>query len=339
LRLINTCKGILTLSFCLYLLNTNKAKTQDVHFSQYYFAPQAVNPANTGNFDGAWRINNNFRRQWGLISPYSTFALAADKQMGSSEKFSMGIMVMNDRSNSSALQSNHFYLSGAYNLGFGKSALRLGLQSGVVSRNFNAGKLSFPDQFDNESGGFNSSLGTSETGFNENVSFLDVNAGALWKGNYGNIKPYAGFAAYHVFTTNQSFFKSELEPTLRNVFNAGLKTILSTKFYFTPSILYMTNNKATELITGSSFTYVINPSYMETSVFGGVFSRNEFKNFDALIFLIGGNYLNWTFGLSYDINMSDLNVEGRNPGGFELSIIFKEISTKIEKIYIPCERF
>ncbi|HQQ95111.1 MAG TPA: type IX secretion system membrane protein PorP/SprF, partial [Bacteroidia bacterium] len=50
-------------------------KAQDVHFSQYYFSPLSLNPANTGNYDGNYRFFGNYRSQWREISEaYDTYS-------------------------------------------------------------------------------------------------------------------------------------------------------------------------------------------------------------------------------------------------------------------------
>jgi hypothetical protein len=43
---------------------SEEGKGQDIHFSQYYASPLSLNPANTGNYDGDWRLMNSYRQQW-----------------------------------------------------------------------------------------------------------------------------------------------------------------------------------------------------------------------------------------------------------------------------------
>ena len=52
------------------------AKSQDLHFSQYFNSPLLINPANTGFApDADWRAGANYRNQWQgvLTNPYKTF--------------------------------------------------------------------------------------------------------------------------------------------------------------------------------------------------------------------------------------------------------------------------
>ena len=45
-------------------------QAQDVHFSQIYEAPLAINPSFTGYFDGNHRIAGNYKSQWNNIQKY-----------------------------------------------------------------------------------------------------------------------------------------------------------------------------------------------------------------------------------------------------------------------------
>ncbi len=313
---------------------------QDIHFSQFYFSPQTLNPAYAGNFNGAYRINNNMRRQWGSITPYSTFALSGEKQIYLKQHhLTGGLIILNDRSNNASLKINKIYLTGAYHKDFEKHALHFGLQAGFVNKSLNQGDLLFDNQYSTDLGDFSSSENSFETGFLENASYLDINLGAGWSGDFGKIAPFIGFSAFHVNMPNESFFNNNSKLPIRAVVNIGTNLIASEKVYLTPNFLYMNYNQVNQMVFGSSFTYVLSNNYLENSVFAGVYARNTRENFDAMIILVGGNYQHWTFGLSYDINMSDLQSSNANPGGIELAIIYRDISTQIKKFFIPCERF
>ena len=52
----------------LLIVTANVLKAQDIHFSQYFNSPLSLNPAQTGNFDGNWRIVGNTRDQWRALN-------------------------------------------------------------------------------------------------------------------------------------------------------------------------------------------------------------------------------------------------------------------------------
>lgn len=330
---------IILLSLLLHDI-TLEVTAQDIHFSQFFFAPQVINPANTGNFKGDWRVSNNSRRQWGAISAFSTFALGMDKQFWvRTENFSAGAYVVSDISNFGSLWANKAYLSGAYHKTVKENKFHGGLQTGFVNKALNIDRITFPDQYDRTIGDFSRSQATTETGFRESVSYLDINVGAAWSTTKGIFDPRAGIAAFHVNMPNESLLNQKAKLPMRMIVHAGTDINFSNKIYATPDIMYMTQNKAAEMIMGASISYVLSRPFLENSVFAGIYTRNEFKNFDALIILAGMHYQQWTFGISYDLSMSDVSSIARNAGSFELSIIYKEISMQIKKFFIPCDRF
>ena len=63
-------------SICLivfsFVISTN---AEDIHFSQYWTAPQLLNPANTGKFNGVFRATFNYRNQWFTIPTLNSVCL------------------------------------------------------------------------------------------------------------------------------------------------------------------------------------------------------------------------------------------------------------------------
>ena len=105
---------------------------QDAHFTQWWAAPVAMNPAMTGNFDGLIRATFNYRNQWFLIptlnqnSPYQTFAASVDASLSSerlqNNKFGVGLMFYNDRAGDGSLSAGRIRR--------GKGKIRCGFRIG-----------------------------------------------------------------------------------------------------------------------------------------------------------------------------------------------------------------
>ncbi len=315
-------------------------KGQDIHFSQFFFSPQITNPANTGNFDGSWRANNNTRRQWGAITPYTTFSFGFDHQFSvKSHDVAGGLVLVNDISNNAGLIANKLYASGAYFKDIGDHQFIGGLQIGVVNKHFNSNKLSYPDQFNEGSGSFDAGMGTAETGFRNSMTYPDINIGLNWRADFSRFEPKMGLALFHVNSPNESFDPSYKNPLpMRVNVHGGTDVHITDEVYLTPNVIYMNMGNLSSTIFGGHATYVLSGDMLENSVFAGLYARNGSEN-NSMIMLVGGNYQNWSVGLSYDFNTSDLRTSSSNPGGFEVSVIYKEISTQIQKFFIPCERF
>jgi hypothetical protein len=66
----------------LCVLFQNQVFGQDIHFSQFLNSPLSLNPSETGNFDGDWRIVANYRNQWQSLGvPFRTISASYDRQL------------------------------------------------------------------------------------------------------------------------------------------------------------------------------------------------------------------------------------------------------------------
>ena len=69
--------GLLRTGLCTALLCIcfQLSQAQDLHFSQYFSVPHQINAANTGYFNGDYRIGLDYKYQWpwGIQNGFSTF--------------------------------------------------------------------------------------------------------------------------------------------------------------------------------------------------------------------------------------------------------------------------
>ena len=103
----------------------------------------------------------------------------------------------------------------------------------------------------------------------------------------------------------------------------------------------MNHTKATDMLLGANIGYNLPENNDKiVAVYAGSFVRDGVKrNTDAYVIVAGIMFKNMDVGLSYDVNISDLNVATDNRGGFEISLIYTGINTTPDKITIPCDRF
>ena len=85
---------------------------------------------------------------------------------------------VNDNSGINKLTVNKIYLSAAYYLVGPESSLHFGFQAGYVMNSFAKDKLHFPDQFNTQTGLFDTSLPNNEN-VDENVNYFDMNVGCF----------------------------------------------------------------------------------------------------------------------------------------------------------------
>jgi type IX secretion system PorP/SprF family membrane protein len=335
---LNRLRIILLLLCCAYISNA-----QDIHFSQFYAAPLTLNPASTGDFKGNWRINNIYRNQWNTIKPgYMSNALSFDMPVYLvGEKFGGGFNLITDKSGPGNLNVAKINLSIAWHRTINQHAFHIGYQAGYIIKSVDVDNLTFPDQFNWETGSFDTKLSSYDDRLNKNYSFVDMNLGFGWNRKFGSVTPKFGFALFHINKPVDSFYKNAARLNTRSVITLNVKWDLNEKIYLEPDILYMKQQAATDFVAGirAGRKFEDNASTI-TGVFVGLHARNTFTTeTDAAIITAGINLKNIDAGLSYDLNVSSLQTATKSQGAFEISLTYTAPSTRLVKIKIPCDRY
>ncbi len=327
----------------VFFISVSNAIGQDIHFSQFYAAPLTLNPANTGNYTGDWRIMNSYRQQWKSIgTPFLTNAIAYDRQFYIyNENISGGIIFVSDKSGDAQLKVNKIFLSGAYHKALKGHVLHAGYQLGFVQKSFNTDALTFPDQYDNEIGKYNSQMPTTEVLKSEQLTYLDMNAGLAWGKQFRGFSLEAGLALFHFNRPKESFFSNENNLVTRKILTAGGSVDITKRIFINPNLLLMGTTGATDYVVGANVGYRLLANKMKIkSVFAGILTRDGIdRNKDALAAVAGVNFKGLDIGVSYDYNISDLYVASGYLGGLEISIIYTSLSTVLQKVAIPCDRY
>jgi len=310
---------------------------QDIHFSQFLNSPLTLNPAMTGNFEGDWRIVGNYRDQWRALEyPFKTLSASYDRQVYiKKHRLSAGLYVVNDVSGEFAIKTNKVYASGAYYRTFNKHQVSLGFQVGYVLNRVDYNGLDFPGDYNNVTGTYDQNNHPLN-----NSGYLDVNIGFTWSRKIRIFEPQVGIALYHINNPTMSYIERNANIPMRGTFHASLRSNLSPVLFVKPSVLFNNIRGSKDFMFGSEAGFVLQGNrYNIREITAGIYARNlVVENVDAMIIMIGAQYSNLAFQLSYDINVSSLNQYTNNRGAFELSIIFKSISTIIKTFTIPCER-
>ncbi len=343
LKLLKKVIIILSGFVLLAKLSINIVNAQDIHFSQYYTSPLTLNPAETGFFSGNWRFSNNFRTQWAAIGePFNTISVAMDKPFDTeSGKLGVGLMYINDRSGSTYLTENKLYISfniiRTYN---NKHIFGFGVQPGYAVKSFSLDDITLPSQYNISTGTFDSSLpDNTETRWIENIYYGDINIGVNYLYMYGRIKPGLGIAAFHVNRPKMSFLREDNTLPVRYVLHGNADITINDNSFVKTNFLSMHQKKAHNCMFGLSLHFILPENNMLEQIFAGVHSRISSAVVDAVIFSTGLEIYNLQIGLSYDVNISSLAYVSNRRGAFEISVIYKDISTTLNKIALPCDRF
>ncbi len=329
--------SFLTLLF--FVISTMNMKAQDPFFTQYYASPLQLNPAMMGVFQGQWRMNANYRQQWGGIFsdvPIQTIHAAFDYRIRvvDEDYIAFGINAVQDESGAySKLKSTRGNLGLSYMKQLSGNRYRsadqylvAGIQVGTGQFRTATDGLWFDRQYDSTTFNVNTNLASGEVGVQSNM-FLDYTAGLMW---YmvadDNRSFYVGASAHHLSNPNISFLGNKSE-SLRRRFNINMggEVPLSDELSILPSMMATIQGPSMMTQFGSNFRYS-NNDWEEVAVrVGGAYRlSNKYTGIVGDAFTITGMLeLNgWILGASYDIHTSSILKPTNGRGAWELSLIY-----------------
>jgi len=310
---------LLILSGCLY--------AQDPHFSQFFSSPLTVNPAFTGKFDGALRVNGNYRNQWPTINnAFITSTGSVDFHVGkdaipTNDTWGIGATFLTDKSAGGAVNMNYFSLSTAYHKGLDENGFTQ-LSGGV--------QLTYSNTYINTSGlslGFNTDgspilYNQAYTGINNlSSNYIDLNAGLLYSTSTNDRNNfYGGVSVYHINQPTQKLSSSESHPiNTRTTIQAGTYFGVSPNTTLHLSGIETMQAGASETVLGGAFQFIAHQEdNKSTSLYVGSWLRLN----DAIIPYVGLEFNDVRFGLTYDVTTSTLKTASENKGGIELSAVY-----------------
>jgi|JI9StandDraft_1071089.scaffolds.fasta_scaffold06880_3 type IX secretion system PorP/SprF family membrane protein len=326
--IFNGMKNVFTL---LLTLIVSCSFAQDIHFSQYWAAPVAMNPAYTGKFNGLFRATFNYRNQWFTIptmnsgSPYQTFQASVDgnvlpTSLGNN-RLGVGAMFFNDKAGNGALQTNTGMVSIAYHQSvsqYGRSHLSFGIQAGVVNKRINFQDLIFETQLDKY--GWNPSLPNGEQYGGKSILYPDVTIGAAFTSRPKDRFAFNfGYSLHHVASPRESFIGDQNNRLARrHVVQGGCEITAGYQDQWTisPVFLFMMQSNAQMYNLGVGVNY--QTTNENIGIYGGAFYRVK----DAAVLNLGVDVYNARIGISYDMNHSDLRGASKAQGAVELAIVY-----------------
>jgi type IX secretion system PorP/SprF family membrane protein len=340
--------------FTLLILGFQAPVTaQDPQFSQFYAAPLYLNPAFAGS-TGQARAGINYRNQWPAIDAnFTTMSLYGDYYI-EDKKSGVGFLLSRDMEGLAGLRSLSLGVQYSYeleiteNLGF-----RPGVQVAVYQRDVNFSRLTFGDQFDQNTGEFISPT-TAET-FNTNFSkfFPDISFGGV----LFTRSAWLGVAANHLNRPNQSIIDEESQLPIKYSTHGGFKFfmkpgVVGSGVYarkaersIAPAFQYRHQGKFDQMDLGLYFTF--EPLVLGTWYRGVPFKKVEnFVNNESIVLLLGFVKLGAkdaiNIGYSFDYTISKL---GPGSGGaHEFSVVYtwpmrNPRKPPADKLVIPCPDF
>ncbi len=314
------------------MLTPDALRAQDAHFSQYYANPLYLNPAFAG-VDRCPRVNINYRNQYPVQGVYQTYSASYDQYVEGMNG-GLGFLAMRDEAGDGALTATE--LSGIYSYHLKvnrKFTLLAGFQATLRQRALNWDGLTFPDQIDPYYG-FVKESKELPPGNNVNTH-LDVSAGLIGFTE----KFFIGFAAHHLTSPDESFFKESKLP-MKLTAHAGFTIPLGRKRlhnslqnYLVPNIVYQNQGPYSQTTLSMAFN--------RAALSGGLGFRTGSTNPDAVVILLGyaPTEQEWKIGYSYDITINQLSNELGGAHEISLSYSFPCRVKRKQIKAIKCPKF
>lgn len=307
------------------LISTIDSNAQDIHFSQFDYTGVNLSPAQTGLYQGDYRVNASHRSQWHNVPvSYQTTAFSFDAHLlpyrTGKNILAGGLIFYYDQAGDSRLSKANIGLSLAYHKRIAKHFLvGVGAQIDFAQRNFETKALTFDDQFNGDF--FVPSIVSQDMSTladNTTFNFADYHTGVnlRWQLNRRNFAD-VGTALYHLTRPQQSFLGEQLElPQRLSVFSQA-SIQFHPKMDLLPTIWYQTQGISQEFVAGLGLRYHLNPNPgREVAIDFRALHRLK----DALILKVGVDYQRLHVGLSYDINTSGFITATNRQGGFEIAV-------------------
>ncbi len=316
------------LFFSIYFLFGLLTKAQDPSFTQFYSSPLFLGPSFAGGIAGH-RAVGNYRNQWlGIKDAYQTISLSYDHNFINFHS-GLGFNIIRDQAGTGKLGNTRAGLLYSYDfVPFPEWHIRPGLGFYVLQSSIDFSKLTFGDQLSSDSPSSIVPPGNSST------SDIDVATSVLAYSD--NI--WIGFSWDHMLKPTTSFYNDQSRVPYKFSLYGGIRKVIRGFIV----------SKIEESITGA-FYYRNQGGYNQADIgvywfrspisFGvwyrGIPLVKPYQKYDALEFMLGYKYQQYSFAYSYDFTISKLGFG--SGGSHEVSVIYEfRVKTKKRWKSIPC---
>ncbi|MDX2002186.1 MAG: PorP/SprF family type IX secretion system membrane protein [Chitinophagales bacterium] len=336
------CYYLLLLLLIMLFAGTS-LRAQDIHFSQFYAHPLALNPTLAGYSEGDYRLAAIYRNQWNTVAtPFETYGASFDSRIPlkkvKEDVFGAGISIINDKAGAQGLKLFTGSLSVAYHKQLGKKQkqyLGLGLQLSYTQRSIDYQALRFPSQYD---GATINPANPSGENVGQNITMFDMNAGLFYSGRLSErVGIFNGLVVSHLLRPKESFINDDdARLQMKYTIHGGARIRVGKRWHLTPNYIVMLQNKAREINVGSAVEYQLGPVQKGVILSIGGWYRIK----DSGIVSAGAEFKRIRLGLSYDIASSSLQQVPKVTSGFEISLIYTGLFAKNTSgpILVPCPR-
>ena len=308
----------------------NTASAQDFTFSQFYEQPLLRNPALAGIFTGDLRVSMAHRDQWGSITvPFRTTSLSIEHKLPvgkNDDVLTIGSQMSMDGAGDIRLKRTQFLPV----INFHKSLngerdtyLSLAFMGGPVSSQFDATQLKLGDQY--IGGSYNASNSSAQPISNTGYSYWDLSTGLSFSTVLNKQTSFYIAAGLSHFTkpSIRSLTTTEvnfLSPKLS--LNMGLHGRVGDRAHLIAFADYFSQNGNRQILGGLLYGLDL-AQYDGEEETAAIYLGSFLRWGDAVIPVIKMNFNQMSIGISYDINVSKLNVVSNWRGGLEVTASYR----------------
>jgi type IX secretion system PorP/SprF family membrane protein len=314
----------------ILLMSPLALAAQDIHFTQFTYAPLSVNAAQTGLFEGTYRIGGLYRSQWnsGVKNGYQTPVLYVDlpiKGLRKQDWIGLGVNFARDAAGIAALTNTGIGLNAAYHIGMDAKAqnvLSIGASVGFMQRNVDRDKLRFQDGI--IANGTSRDIANIDT---KGVSYTDINLGANLRSKMSKTSTLnIGLSLEHVTSPKDNLINTPTTGTITATPTAGklplrfniyatVDAAINKRFSVFPALIFRTAGGTSETMLHAVGGLKLDPK-KNLMLRGGL----GYRFGDALQVLGGIDFGDIRVGASYDYTTSTLRADTKAQDGFEIAV-------------------
>jgi type IX secretion system PorP/SprF family membrane protein len=298
---------------------------QDVHATQFYNTPYLINTGLTGQFEGAQRYMLYQRTQWrSITTPYRSFALAGEWKNISLKKIfwkipniHSGFTLITDKAGDSQFRTTNLVGQFSMPLLVQQWQIQPSLGLGLLNMHLSDAELTFDRQWTGQIFDPNSSTGENigEVGYTRFQ--LNTGISAFKKVSTGQV--LLGVGLFNVQRPKQNFITGDGTYLQRRwTLHGQYKHTLQQGWSVEPLFLLSIQGPYQSINPGLRVHFERQLSGIQQAAYVGIVGRSR----DAGNIVVGVRQEEWEFGLSYDINVSDLDKASRKRGGLEITAIY-----------------
>lgn len=320
------------------------ASGQTIHFSQAFDAHLILNPANTGRFNGDWRAVGSYRNQGvDMLNDYSTAYISFEKPFYvKAGKINAGGYYSRDNSAGGTFPVDRINFSLASGVWLtDNSKLDAGIQFAYVHKQVKWDGITFPDQYNRETGGFDPSIPTSDLTETSKTSHVDLGFGLVYSLQLDKSVVSFGYSIQQMNQPTENLFNLEDKLPMKHFWHLKTDINLNPSLFVIPTGVLMKQGKNNSFLYGLHMGYTLDWwNGVPNSLIGGVHVRNaSFHHVNSLVFSAGITWQYYKVMVSYDVPKASTGSSSFNNSAIEFSLGFRIPSTDLTYKTIPCERY